>query len=296
MTRTRCVPWLLSICIELIDGIRRRCNRYKVLAASYDGVGTRESNSLGVVEFEAAEVGVVLGKQPALKPTTTDGDENLYSKVTHSHKTQATNNSSNQPILDHQLTMDDPIDPISGLISPILPGGTVGNESQISYCDQCQKMLESLFGIGDHRAWQVKLDITSIISEKKCCFCALIRSKCKLLEALTCRYLTVQNAWKFLRFTSEDNFIHAQLEHTHLIDLAPGEHPYNHYVSASTDSPQCWALVKRWLSTCKTQHACGHASLKLPTRLIKVSSGLYHLHCRLVETKGFSGPVIYCSA
>lgn len=175
--------------------------------------------------------------------------------------------------------------------------------SQIHYCQMCQgfiEFLKSIYFAFSKVKSTYKLEVDTIRSGMDCCLCMLILRICghwfedeRFPQLKT---LTVTKAEYECFHLSYGEFVEP-LWISHLEVNDPRWFSYEHHVTVSTDSDECWDLACRWLQNCKSGHTCGETdvSCSLPTRLVKVNASSQNFHPSLVETAALPGRVEYCT-
>jgi len=130
--------------------------------------------------------------------------------------------------------------------------------SQFYYCQKCQDLIKLLTKKTPIQEWRVnfELDVMKIVSGGKCCLCALIlgvssqwfkdqpyeaSNQPKILEVSG----VVARPWFCLKYGGFLEFI--QIENTPESSFKYSS--YQHFVTESTDSNECWSLAKNGSTT-----------------------------------------------
>ncbi|KAH8600655.1 heterokaryon incompatibility protein-domain-containing protein [Bisporella sp. PMI_857] len=188
----------------------------------------------------------------------------------------------------------------------------LAESDQIQYCEMCTDLIRCISSNLEIRDAEYEYDLTKLQIIGTCCLCALIL---KLVDhQLSSELWNVPLEYvkyrrdrlhldKFMvqmKYNKEKETIYFGLgpntDKAHIGVLASGPPRYEHFVSGTTDSLDCWNLAKTWLSSCRSRHDCEVTALskKLPTRLIQIrESGL--LFPRLIDSILLADTVEYCT-
>jgi hypothetical protein len=188
--------------------------------------------------------------------------------------------------------------------------------SQFYYCQMCQRLIkflaERMWRSFRKRPGEYQLDIATIMSGGQCCLCTLISG---ILEKWF-----KGRPYAFQSTNEEGSRLHATLgtivvsscgdrfylncgdfhRVLSIEDTAGSDFKYSsydHFVTESTNSDECWSLANKWLDYCRSGHDCIYVSsdTPLPTRLIKINATLNAFRPRLVESSSLPRTVEYCT-
>ncbi|KAF4631536.1 hypothetical protein G7Y89_g6595 [Cudoniella acicularis] len=139
--------------------------------------------------------------------------------------------------------------------------------SQIQYCQMCQKLIKFLkkthpthSSLDDSYLDEFELDVDTILSGFDCCLCMLIQKVCGHWFADE-KYQSLTSLRATRVTIGVLGLEYGELKHS--LSIINQSFPdgfkwsgYEHLVTASTDSDECWALAHRWLENCRSGHDC----------------------------------------
>jgi hypothetical protein len=181
--------------------------------------------------------------------------------------------------------------------------------SQIRYCEQCQQLIKFLrntylsqSSLDNLLLDEFDLGVKTIVSGVNCCLCMLIQKACgHWLENEDIKQLTSLKATG-VKYGGSFLLKYGELKEP-LSMISESFHDslkwscYEHLVTESTDSDECWNLANRWLKNCESGHDCGDRSHdhSLPTRLVKVNVCPSKPCPYLIESHSLPVRVEYCT-